>query len=93
VATSLQYADASDPAAKHVHTGISTMTVEGAEQVRIVTESYTGPNGPHARTLFHRTWLMVLAKPGLLMDLVVVNEPQHGGNLDPATVLDSFRLG
>jgi hypothetical protein len=93
VATSLETADKSDPRAKDVHTDISTMTVPGAEQVRIVTESYIGPNGPHARALFHRTWLMVLPKPGLLMDLVVVNEPKNGGHLNPATVLSSFRLG
>lgn len=92
VATSLEAADANAPSAKDVHTNVSTMTVAGAQQVRIVTESYTAPDGPHTRTLFHRTWLMVLPKPGLLMDLVVVNEPQRGGALNPATVLDSFRL-
>jgi pyruvate/2-oxoglutarate dehydrogenase complex dihydrolipoamide acyltransferase (E2) component len=93
VATSLESADANDPALGHVKTSVSTMTVDGAEQVRVVTESYIGPDGPHAKTLFHRTWLMVLPKPGLLLDLVVINEPQHGGKLNPATVLDSFRLG
>ena len=92
VATSLESADANDPSLGHVQTNVSTMTVDGAEQVRVVTESYVGPNGRHARTLFHRTWLMVLPKPGLLLDLVVVSEPQHGGKLNPATVLDSFRL-
>jgi hypothetical protein len=75
-----------------VKTSISTMTVSGAEDVRIVTESYNGPVGDGTRTLFHRTWLMVLPRPGLLLDLVVVDEPQRGGMLDPATVLDSFRL-
>lgn len=92
VATSLQAADANDPAAKDVHTHITTKTVAGAQQVRVVTESYTAPDGARGRTLFHRTWLMVLPKPGLLMDLVVVNEPQRGGTLNPATVLSSFRL-
>ena len=92
VATSLQSADASDPSLKNVKTNVSTMTVDGAEQVRVVTESYNGPNGPHARTNFHRTWLMVMPRPGLLLDLVVVNEPQHGGNLNPDTVLNSFRI-
>jgi hypothetical protein len=93
VALSLETADASNRSAKNVHTAVGTMTVAGAEQVRTVTESYVGPNGPHDRTLFHRTWLMVMPKPGLLMDLVVVNEPQRGGRLNPATVLDTFRLG
>jgi hypothetical protein len=92
VALSLVTSDKSDPSAKDVQTSISTMTVPGAQDVRTVTDSYIGPNGPHASTLYHRTWLMVLAKPGLLMDLVVVNEPRRGGNLNPATVLDSFRL-
>jgi hypothetical protein len=92
VATSLQSADASDPSLKNVKTSVSTMTVDGAEQVRVVSESYNGPNGPHARTNFRRTWLMVMPKPGLLLDLVVVNEPQHGGNLKADTVLNSFRI-
>lgn len=64
----------------------------GAQDVRIVTESYVGNGGGRTRTLFRRTWLMVMPNPGLLMDLVVVNEPQRRGTLDPATVLDSFRL-
>lgn len=92
VATELQTADRSDRSEKHVQTNISTMTVNGAADVRIVTESYNGPVGDGTRTLFHRTWLMVLPRPGLLLDLVVVDEPQRGGKLDPATVLDSFRL-
>jgi hypothetical protein len=92
VATSLETSDARDRALKGLHTNISTMTVNGAESVRIVTESYTAPAGHRTRTLFHRTWLMVLPRPGLLIDLVVVDEPQHGGRLNPATVLDSFRL-
>ncbi len=93
VATSLESADANDPSLRHVQTNVSTRTVNGTQQVRVVTESYIGPNGAHARTLFHRTWLMVMPKAGLLMDLVVVNEPQRGGHLDPASVFDSFRLG
>lgn len=92
VATSLETADHSDSSEKNVQTNISAMTVAGAEDVRIVTESYNGPVGDGTRTLFHRTWLMVLPRPGLLLDLVVVDEPQRGGALDPATVLDSFRL-
>ena len=92
VATSLEAADRSDPAERNVQTNISTMTVNGATDVRIVTESYNGPGGDGTRTLFRRTWLMVLPRAGLLLDLVVVDEPQRGGALDPAAVLDSFRL-
>lgn len=92
VATSLETADHSDRSEKDVHTTITAMTVSGAEDVRIVTESYNGPVGDGTRTTFHRTWLMVLARPGLLLDLVVVDEPQRGGTLNPTAVLDSFRL-
>lgn len=93
VATGLEASDEAQPTVKNLHTNVSAMTVSGAESVRIVTESYTAPAGDGTRTLFHRTWLMVLPRPGLLIDLVVVDEPQRGGALDPATVLDSFRLG
>lgn len=92
VATSLEAADRRDPAVKQLHTNLSAMTVNGAAEVRVVTESYIGPGGGRTRTLFHRTWLMVLPRPGLLLDLVVVDEPQRGGALAPTTVLDSFRL-
>jgi hypothetical protein len=92
VATSLEAADGNDPSVKDVHTSISTMTVAGAEDVRTVSESYIAADGPHARTLFHRTWLMVMPRPGVLIDLVVIVEPRHGGDLNPATVLNSFRL-
>jgi uncharacterized protein YceK len=92
LATSLEAADANDPRTKDVHTNVSTTTVAGAEQVRIVTESYNAPDGAHSRTLFRRTWLMVMPRPGLLMDLVVVNEPRRGRTIDAATVINSFRL-
>lgn len=92
VATSLETADRSNPSQRNVHTSVSAMTVSGAEQVRLVSESYVGPVGDGTRTLFHRTWLMVLPRRGLLVDVVVVEEPRRGGTLDPATVLDSFRL-
>jgi hypothetical protein len=92
VATGLETADHSDRSEKDVRTNIGTMTVSGAEAVRIVTESYNGPVGDGTRTAFHRTWLMVMPRPGLLIDLVVVDEPQRGGTLNPAAVLDSFRL-
>lgn len=93
VATRLEAADANDPSLSQVRTTDRTMTVAGAQDVRVVSESYFGPGGGRTRTLFHRTWLMVSPKSGVLMDLVVVTEPTRGGKLDPATVLDSFRLG
>jgi hypothetical protein len=93
VAAGLEASDEAQPTVKNLHTNVSAMTVAGAESVRIVTESYTAPTGDGTRTLFHRTWLMVLPRPGLLIDLVVVDEPQRGGALDAATVLHSFRLG
>jgi hypothetical protein len=92
VATSLQAADLNDPSVMDLHTSLSTMTVAGAQDVRTVTESYIARDGAHAKTVFHRIWLMVMPRPGVLMDLVVIVEPQRGGTLDPTTVLDSFRL-
>lgn len=92
VALSLESADKGNKAMKNVHTSVGTMTVSGAENVRTVRESYVAEAGDGHKTLFHRTWLMVSPKRGTLMDLVVVDEPQRGGTLDPATVLDSFKL-
>ena len=36
--------------------------------------------------------LIGVPRAGVLLDLVVVNEPGRGVNLNPATVLGSFRL-
>jgi hypothetical protein len=55
-----------------------------------VTESYL--TRPPNVTAFKRTWLMVSPKPSVLMDLVVIVEPARGGTLNPASVLNSFRL-
>jgi len=90
VATQLQASDSSDPSVTGVHTAVSGVTVDRAQEARIVSERYS--TKPPGATAFKRTWLMVLPKPGLLMDLVVVNEPGRGGNLNPASVLGSFRL-
>jgi len=49
------------------------------------------PTNPTA-TRFERKWLMVLIKPGLLLDVVVANAPKLGGNIDADAVIDSFRL-
>jgi hypothetical protein len=79
VALSQETADAHDRPVKNLHTNVSTMTVAGAQDVRIVTESYVGNEAGRTSTLFRRTWLTVMLKPGLVMDLVVVNEPERGG--------------
>lgn len=90
VATELQAADSNNPSLTGVHTAVSAVTVDHAQGGRIVSESYS--TKPPNATGFKRTWLIVLPKPGVLMDLVVVNEPGHGGSLNPASVLGSFRL-
>ena len=92
VSTRLEAADANSPSLTHVQSTVSTMTVARAADVRIVKETFIGPGGGRSRTLFQRTWLMVSPRPGVLLDLVVVDEPERGGTLEPATVLDSFQL-
>ena len=91
VTTNLMASDSSNPSVTHVHTAVSAVTVDGAEEARVVSESYS-TRAPNAEA-FKRTWLMVVPRAGVLLDLVVVNEPGRGVNLNPATVLGSFRLG
>ncbi|MGH2881707.1 MAG: hypothetical protein ACRDPA_03220, partial [Solirubrobacteraceae bacterium] len=69
-------------------------TVPGARAARIVSESYVAPDSPSnpTPTTFERKWLMVLVKPGLLIDVVVANAPKLGGHIDADAVIDSFRL-
>lgn len=90
VTTNLMASDSSNPSVTHVHTAVSAVTVDGAEEARVVSESYS-TRAPNAEA-FKRTWLMVVPRAGVLLDLVVVNEPGRGVNLNPATVLGSFRL-
>ncbi len=90
VATNLRAADSTDPSLSDVHTNVSAVTVAGAAGARVVTESYL--TRPPNVTAFKRTWLMVSPKPSVLMDLVVIVEPARGGTLNPASVLNSFRL-
>lgn len=94
VATNLRAADASDPSWSHVQTRVGAVTVAGAQEARLVTESYVTPYDASQPTsgMIHRTWLMVMPKPGTLIDVVVAVEPQHGGKLDANKVIDSFRL-
>lgn len=90
VATNLRASDSNNPSITDVHTAVSAVTVDGAESARIVSESYStkAPN-PEA---FKRWWLMVVPRADVLLDLVVIDEPGHGPNLNPATVLRSFTL-
>ncbi|MGO9890582.1 MAG: hypothetical protein ACLP0L_22155 [Solirubrobacteraceae bacterium] len=90
VTTNLMASDSNNPSVTHVHTAVSAVTVDGAEEARIVSESYS-TRASYAEA-FERTWLMVVPRAGVLLDLVVVNEPGRGVNLHPATVLGSFRL-
>jgi hypothetical protein len=52
------------------------------------------PDSPtdQAPTHFNRKWLMVLVRPGVLLDVVVANAPALGGHIDANAVIDSFRL-
>jgi hypothetical protein len=91
VTTNLMASDSANPLVRNVHAAVSAVTVDGAEQARIVSESYS-TRAPNAEA-FKRWWLMVVPRAGVLLDLVVVDEPGRGVNLNPATVLGSFRLG
>lgn len=88
-AASLGQAEASDPSVSDLHTAARDVTVPGAKEAQVINESYLASN---PRTVYQRTWLMVYPRPGLLIDLVVVLEPDRGATLSPNTVLDSFRL-
>ena len=90
VTTNLMASDSANPSVRNVHTAVSAVTVDGAEEARIVSESYS-TRAPNAEA-FKRWWLMVVPRAGVLLDLVVVDEPGRGVNLNPATVLGSFRL-
>lgn len=95
VATNLRQADSNNPQLSDVHTSVRAVTVAGAQAARVVTESYVARyvSSQPAKGPNDRTWLMVLPKRGTLIDVVVANEPARGGNLDPTSVIDSFRLG
>jgi hypothetical protein len=90
VTTNLMASDSANQSVRNVHTAVSAVTVDGAEEARIVSESYS-TRAPNAEA-FKRWWLMVVPRAGILLDLVVVDEPGRGVNLNPATVLGSFRL-
>ena len=94
VVSNLAEADRSNTSVSNARISAAKTTVPGARAARIVTETYTAPDSPSNRTAttFHRKWLMVLIKPGLLLDVVVANAPKLGGDIDANAVIDSFRL-
>lgn len=95
VVSNLEREDQGNPSVSRARVTAVTTTVPGARAARIVTESYVAPDSPSnpTRVMFDRKWLMVLIRPGVLLDVVAVNAPKLGGHLDLDTVIDSFRLG
>lgn len=74
---------------------VEPVNIAGASESRMINESYIAPLSPSQPipTVFDRTWLMVLVRPGVLVDVIAANEPDRGGNLNLEAVIDSFRLG
>lgn len=95
VVSNLEEADRTNTSVSNVKVSATKATVPGARSARIVTESYVAPDSPSdpAPTHFNRKWLMVLVRPGVLLDVVVANAPKLGGRIDANAVIDSFRLG
>ena len=94
VVNNLAEADRTNTSVSNAHISSTKTTVPGAHAARIVTESYVAPDSPSnpAPTHFNRKWLMVLVRPGVLLDVVVANAPALGGHIDADAVIDSFRL-
>ncbi len=94
VVNNLAEADRTNTSVSNVQINAANASVPGARAARIVTESYVAPDSPSnpTPTTFHRKWLMVLIKPGHLLDVVVANAPKLGGDIDADAVIDSLRL-
>ena len=94
VVDNLSRADRTNTSVSNPQISATKTTVPGARDARIVTESYVAPDSPSdpTPTRFDRKWLMVLVKPGLLLDVMVANAPKLGGHIDADAVIDSFRL-
>jgi hypothetical protein len=94
VVSNLEQADRTNTSVSNVKVTATNASVPGARAARIVTESYVAPDSPSnpAPTHFNRKWLMVLVKPGDLLDVVVANAPALGGHINADAVIDSFRL-
>jgi hypothetical protein len=94
VVSNLEREDQTNPSISHAQVGARTAAVPGSKAARIVTERYVAPDSPTnpAPVTFDRTWLMVLVRPGVLLDVIVADAPKLGGRLDADAVIDSFRL-
>jgi hypothetical protein len=94
VVSNLTEADRTNTSVSNAQIYAAKVTVPGARAARLVTESYVAPDSPSDPnpTAFQRKWLMVLVRPGLLIDVVVANAPKLGGDIDADAVIHSFRL-
>lgn len=94
IVDNLERADRTNPALSDVQINTASASVPKARAARIVTERYVAPVSASNSTqvTFDRKWLMVLIKPGMLLDVVVVNAPKLGGRLNADAVIDSLRL-
>lgn len=94
VVSNLEQADRTNTHVSNAQISVTKTTVSGSRAARIVSERYVAPDSPSNRTptQFDRKWLMVLIRPGLLLDVVVANAPNLGGHIDANAVIDSFRL-
>ena len=94
VVATLEREDSTNPAVSQPQFSARIASVPGARAARIVTEHYVAPDSPAnpKPTTFERKWLMVLVRPGVLLDVVVANAPALGGHIDADAVIDSFRL-
>ena len=94
VVDNLSRADRTNASISNPQISATKVSVPGASDARVVTESYVAPDSPSdpTPTRFDRKWLMVLIKPGLLLDVVVANAPKLGGHVDANAVINSFRL-
>jgi hypothetical protein len=94
VVSNLEQADRTNPAVSNSQISAAQATVPGARSARMVTETYVAPDSPSnpARVTFDRKWLMVLIRPGVLLDIVVADAPKLGGHIDADAVIHSFRL-
>lgn len=94
VVSNLEQADRTNTTVSDLRVAATKASVPGARGARIVTESYVAPDSPSdpAPTHFDRKWLMVLVRPGILLDVIVANAPELGGHIDADAVIDSFRL-
>jgi hypothetical protein len=94
VVANLRREDQTNPAITQPQISATAATVPGARSARIVTERYVAADSPSdpRHTTFDRKWLMVLLRPGVLLDVIVADAPALGGHIDADAVIDSFRI-